>query len=194
MTSIICSVSECFKQVRAKGYCWQHYRRYLRYGDPLILRSNHSHGGKLRFSSDEAKYNFLSRIDIQLQDQCWEWKGSCDAGGYGRLTWQGYIASAHRIMYQLTYGDIPQGLEIDHLCSNRKCVNPRHLEAVTHKTNVQRGANTTRTYCKHGHLYNDSNTRINNRGARTCKICICIRQQIYWKKQYEILSQSVLAK
>lgn len=75
---------------------------------------------------------------------CWHWTGFLDKAGYGRIRSEGGRMGesllAHRVTYELKYGDIPKGLELDHLCRNRRCVNPDHLEAVTHQENVARGA------------------------------------------------------
>jgi hypothetical protein len=69
---------------------------------------------------------------------CWIWQGSVGRHGYGRLKWKGKTSSAHRVMYEITKGYIPNGLVIDHLCSVKPCINPDHLEAVTLSENSQR--------------------------------------------------------
>lgn len=76
------------------------------------------------------------------QSQCWTWQGHLDQGGYGRLTMDGGHRAlkrrAHRCMYELLVGPIPDGLQLDHLCSNPSCVNPTHLEPVTNRENTIR--------------------------------------------------------
>jgi len=86
-----------------------------------------------------------ARVDMRGDDECWEWQGSISTQGYGRIAAGGSAETSgsplytHRVMYELRVGPIPGGLEIDHLCRNRRCCNPAHLEAVTRRENVMRG-------------------------------------------------------
>lgn len=76
---------------------------------------------------------------VIAESGCWVWSGSPSTRGYGKITVAGTIFYAHRFMYELHVGPIPDGLYIDHLCRNKMCVNPDHLEPVTHRENLMRG-------------------------------------------------------
>lgn len=107
---------------------------------------------------------------------CWTWRGGVTSNGYGTFTDRGRRVSAHRYAYEQSRGAIPAGLVLDHLCRNRRCVNPDHLEAVSERVNILRGtspsaSNVHRTHCPRGHEYSVENTRTCRRGKRTCRAC-----------------------
>jgi HNH endonuclease len=115
---------------------------------------------------------------------CWEWNGHRSNSGYPSCNIDGE-SRAHRLSHKLFIGPIPEGLEIDHICRNRGCVNPDHLEAVTHVENMRRaardsdfGANRRKTHCLRGHEFTPENTywRPDGKG-RQCRPCIKLRWQ-----------------
>lgn len=115
---------------------------------------------------------FWSKLD--KSDGCWLWTAACNRDGYGAFSVNGRMVKAHRFAYEELVGPIPDGLVIDHLCRNRECVNPAHLEPVTHVENVRRGRpgdqNRRKTHCPMGHPYDDANT-IHKNGRRFCRAC-----------------------
>lgn len=115
-----------------------------------------------------------------IDSGCFEWLGTCNSDGYGRIGIKGKSIKAHRAMASLIYGVIPAGMVIDHLCRNRMCVNPTHLEIVDNKTNLSRGNSAFnrkgkyKEFCTRGHtLKNNFLMYQNGRGVKTriCKVC-----------------------
>ena len=111
---------------------------------------------------------------------CWIWLGrriqSRGTGEYGGFNADGRDVLAHRFAYEFYVGEIPDGQEIDHLCRLTVCVNPAHLEAVTHTTNLARGKTSATVAirdgrCVHGHLYDEENTKRDVDGHRYCRLC-----------------------
>jgi hypothetical protein len=108
---------------------------------------------------------------------CWPWSGARNRDGYGNVKVNGRTRSAHRVAWELLRGEIPDGLELDHLCRNRACVNPWHLEPVTKYINWERGAigaRSRRNHCKHGHEFIAENTSWQmdaGRLRRRCRTC-----------------------
>lgn len=114
-----------------------------------------------------------------LCTQCWLWIGSCKDTGYGQIHQYGKPRPAHRVVYEAVKGDIPEGMQLDHLCRVRHCVNPDHLEPVTNQENARRGdcgkvtgaQNRAKTHCPRGHEYNKKNTYVDKAGSRCCRAC-----------------------
>ena len=112
---------------------------------------------------------------VQTTEGCWNWMGT-KRSGYGRLSVAGRWIAAHRLSYQLLKGEIPSDKELDHLCHNPSCVNPEHLEAVTHGENLIRGntinrKNAQKTHCPRGHLLAGKNLLPSKEGWRQCRTC-----------------------
>lgn len=122
---------------------------------------------------------FWSKVDAA--GDCWEWSGGHTSQGYGEVTRGGRLQLAHRYAYELLVGPIPVGLQIDHLCRNRGCLNPDHLEPVSRRTNLMRSwvgasaVNARKTACPKGHAYDEANTmrvrRPQGGWARRCRVC-----------------------
>jgi len=141
-------------------------------------------------------YRFWMKVDMREGEDCWPWRGAIDSGGYGDFRVDGRTEEAHRLAYEYIKGDIPEGLVIDHLCRNRSCVNPFHMEAVTDGVNILRGVGKSafharRTECANGHPFDTINTvyikRYGKDAAkapyRGCRKCLADRDAAKAKKK-----------
>jgi hypothetical protein len=186
-----CGFPGCGDPHWAKGYCSKHYRRLHNHGDPAI----ETQPGR----SMSLEQRILSRIDRRGADDCWLWTDRITEAGYATYGVPGTTAFVHRWMYQRFVGPIPDGAELDHRCHSddkrcpggpcvhRRCVNPQHLEAVSHRTNMLRGRgvsaeNVVKTHCLNGHPFDAGNTYIHpKKGTRRCRACQSERS----RKAYE---------
>lgn len=114
---------------------------------------------------------------------CWPWTGALSQG-YGHLTYRSRTRKAHQVAFELLVGSVPAGMELDHLCRNRACVSPAHLEPVTHQENLLRGGSPSakhaaKTHCDSGHEFTPENTRIYGSGWRRCRTCHRLHQRDY---------------
>ncbi len=123
----------CAKPVVARGYCENHYRRWKRCGDPLGGRTAQGLPDDVRFWAK-----------VEKTDTCWLWTGSLNSAGYGGFSTGPTRDLAHRWAYAHEVGPIPEGLDLDHLCRVKRCVNPAHLEAVTRAENLRRAREASR--------------------------------------------------
>lgn len=162
-----CSIPECDRPVSCRGWCHPHYKRFLRWGDPLgsrVLRDPECtvegcdrpheaqglcglHYGRVRASGSTSlpttADRFFAKVEFGdvpqgMRTPCLLWTGASHSAGYGQIRVDGRIVPAHRWLYERWIGPIPDGLEIDHLCVNPPCVNPDHLEPVTRSVNIER--------------------------------------------------------
>lgn len=117
-----CEVAECERKHYCRGWCVTHYQRWKHHGDPL-------------WKPPTPEDRFWDNVDKSAE--CWIWTGELGFGGYGRFNLGNTKVQAHRLSYEWAKGEIPAGLEVDHKCHNRPCVNPDHLRPVTRKQNQE---------------------------------------------------------
>lgn len=155
-----CSVEGCIKPVKSRGWCNAHYEHWRRHGEPVTVRLS-------------LRERFDAKWELDDGTGCWNWLAGNNSAGYGVISLgratEGNVL-AHRLSYKLHAGEIQQDLELDHLCRNVRCVNPDHLEPVTHQENVLRGVsppafNARKTHCDKGHPLTAG------KSGRTCKVC-----------------------
>lgn len=118
---------------------------------------------------------------------CWLWTGYVAPNGYGHVR----QTTAHRVAWEITYGPIPPKHDIDHLCRERSCVRPSHLEPVTRSENMRRGIGPTVLHrkfqaqrtCKHGHPFDQENTYMSPAGRRMCRTCMRDASREYQRRR-----------
>src|SRR5947209_8701603 len=132
---------------------------------------------------------FLSKV--LKTKYCWLWQGQINPFGYGQMRWHSVKVYAHRLAYVLYCGHVPVHMDIDHLCRNRSCVNPEHLEVVTRRTNLLRGIGkvperANQTHCKRGHPLSGNNLVISHGRWRECRTCRDIGSKNSARKRYAL--------
>lgn len=135
----------------------------------------------------KEKNRILSKISIDLKTNCWNWTGSCNSGGYGHTTFKSKCESVHRLIYAWLVKPIPRNKgrnipQLDHLCKNIKCCNPKHLELVSFKENILRGDSPSakharQTHCKNGHKLPDKPNYFRKNGRSAERICLICRKE-----------------
>jgi hypothetical protein len=138
---------------------------------------------------------FWNKVRLDEVNGCWLWQAASHSFGYGFYFLGKKRWLTHRLTYSTLVGDIPAGLEIDHLCRVPACCNPSHLEPVTHLENVRRGrgaevASVLRsgmTHCRRGHEFAGDNLIVTRIGARSCRSCTNARQRSkYWADKLHV--------
>lgn len=185
-----CDVDRCPRRHKAQGYCSKHYERWLKYGDPLFTKIIVGDDER-RFWSKVDKNGPLPGCDTLAAGMgcCWLWMPSLNGKQkYGKFRVGGRDYRPHRFSYELAGGTLIEGLEIDHLCRNHSCVNPKHLEQVTHQVNILRGEGAAamaarQTHCPQGHEYTEENTYHppGHPDHRQCVICKDVKNKTTYR-------------
>lgn len=166
----------------------------LRWGNPEFrdkmqsIMSSQSYINKMQERKTKSPLmRFDSKVYKQGIDNCWIWNGTRTTLGYGVFSVDSKLIYVHRWAYEYFNKPIPENMTIDHICRNPSCVNPRHLEVVTQRINVQRGKTGSlqirKTHCPRGHPYDDTNTIIRRDDSRVCRICNKEYQRNWLKKR-----------
>lgn len=154
--------------------------------EELLWEDEHRSSSVLILDDKKSIARFIKKITFPAQwSACWYWNAAKHPRGYGTfyISYHGNV-NAHRVSYRNFIGPIPRNKEIDHLCRVTSCVNPLHLEVVTHLQNTKRGDAginmTSKTRCPQGHPYDDENTNYNKKiNRRTCRQCNRDRMRTY---------------
>lgn len=173
---IACIIDDCPNPARSRKMCEKHYRRWHKWGDPLVLKPPHK---VTRYRP--VLIRFWEKVDKNGPNGCWLWLGGIGSrtnGGYG-VFWNGENnTGAHRFSYELHKGPIPDDMTVDHLCYNPPCVNPDHLRLLTNSENSKGRRIVLLEVCKAGLHKRSENwyTAPTGRGS-CCGACAMDRQR-----------------
>lgn len=188
----LCTIEGCNNKHRSKGLCNKHYCRNRNHGSPDIVKYEY-----IRGTLDER---FWARVE--KTDNCWLWTGRISPKGYGQFDLEDRSITAHRMSWIMANGEIPEELEVNHLCHTRECmlgdncphracIRIEHLEIISHAENVRKGNagyyerkifRPKKTYCINGHEYTLENTA-QYKNSRVCRICACEKSRLYKQRQ-----------
>lgn len=185
-----CSVPGCQGNKFTAALCAKHWARLRKHGDVNYVKPYAARTGPKNGLIQNPEKGYV----IDSETGCWNWQHFKDKNGYGRMTNPDKEAKsgstlAHIVYYVRKNGPVPAGLELDHLCRNHGCVNPDHLEAVTHAENMRRGIGNGlqhRTHCDHGHEFTPANTKLTARGVRACRMCMRISSRNLYRMKHGI--------
>lgn len=162
--TVRCAEVDCARPVQARGLCHMHYKAaHRRQTLPPRIERN-------------PIAAFWDRVE--KTDTCWWWRGGISMYGYGQFQpARSKNLRAHKFAWEMEHGPTPDDMVLDHLCRNRACVRPEHLEPVTPRTNTLRGIgpaaiNSRKTACVNGHRFTPENTRVDAQGNRSCWMCL----------------------
>lgn len=166
MTNATCLVDTCDKPSKTRGMCGMHAERVRVHGTT----------DRPSLASAPLADRFWAKARRSSDDDCWNWTAMVAGGGYGQFSVNGKKVPAHRVAYQLEVGAVPDGLVLDHLCRNRLCVNPRHLEPVSNRENILRGeglaaVHAAKEQCVRGHEFDRTIIQY-GRERRICTTCV----------------------
>ncbi len=118
----------------------------------------------------------FQHFSVNEDSGCWEWTMSLGSHGYGQIGWGSKgsdrgATTAHRVAWEASQGKIPEGMTVDHLCRNRKCINPAHLRLLTNLENARDNGMSRKTHCPAGHPYVGENLYVGKTGGRRCRQC-----------------------
>lgn len=145
-----------------------------------------------QYRRSDPRERLWSKVDCDTDDQCWLWGGGINSRGYGYMWIGNNMYRVHRLVYEFEVGKIPDGHEVHHKCNNPACVNPYHLQAVSHTEHMVNCTpnhftykHARQTHCINGHEFNEENTYLRKSGGRACRQCTHYSQEKYRSKKLE---------
>lgn len=188
----------CSLPCAAAGMRGNHSRICEWCGTPFVLRRPsdrqrfHAASCRIAASIRPAPERFREKVRVTGSSECWIWRGGA-SGGYGNFFDGKRSVRAHRYSYELAHGPVRPAFDLDHLCRNTLCVNPAHLEVVTHRENVLRGVSpfaqkSRKSACARGHAFDEANTmtkRVGSAVHRTCRTCNRLNAREWREKRRE---------